>query len=266
MNIKEMTCRTALTPSKLPGLDYTLNPYLGCMHQCQYCYAPGILHLNRSQWIETVAVKRNLPLILSKELKQKKPGIIGLSTVTDPYQPIEKTYRVTRYCIEVLIHHNFPVCIQTKSDLILQDKELITSLPDVEVIVSIGTLDDTHRKLLEPGSSSIPGRLRILEAFTDTSVKTSVFFGPIYPTITPDQIPEIIDAFLKTDVDEIMIDTLHLKQDIIPTLSRVFKKNKEFSLCLPLQKNTLIQQRFFDVRKCIYDYIKNKDITVKDAF
>jgi len=266
MNIEEITSKTALSPSKLPGLSYALNPYIGCMHQCRYCYSPGILHLQNSEWENLVKVKRNLPLILSKELRQKTPGTIGLSTVTDPYQPIEKTYQITRYCLEVLSRKSFPLCIQTKSDLILRDKDLIRKCSNVEVMVSIGTLNDVHRRLLEPGSSSISNRLSILKSFSDSDIKTSVFFGPIYPTVTKEEIPEILERFLECGVDEIMIDCLHPKQNIKSSLYRILQDKPEFhEWMISLQTNNQ-QESFSDIRNNIYEYLKNKDVMVKDAF
>ena len=266
MNITEISCKTALTPSKLPGLDYTLNPYIGCQHQCLYCYAPEILHMRRNDWETTIKVKRNIPLILSKELKQKTPGTIGISTVTDPYQPIEKTCKLTRYCLEVLQKHAFPLCIQTKSDLIIRDKDLIASIDNSEVMVSIGTLNEAHRRLLEPGSSTIQQRLSILEAFKDTNVKTSVFFGPIYPSITVEDLPEILDVFIAYEIDEIMIDYLHMKKTIIPVLSRFIEQQKDVPSGFSMDHLMHQKTSFHLIRKTIHEYLKNKNVTVVDAF
>ena len=95
--------------------------------------------------------------------------------------------------------------------------------------LSIGTLNDKHRKIYEPGSSTIPERLNILNEFSNTNVKTSVFFGPIYPNISPDDIPRIMDTFIECEVDEIMIDYLHLKKEIIPILTDTINENKEIN-------------------------------------
>jgi len=266
MKIKEITCKTALTKSKLPGLMYSLNPYLGCMHQCNYCYAPGILHMDREKWETTVAVKRNIPLILSKELKQKKQGTIGISTVTDPYQPIEKTYKLTKYCLETLSKYKFPLCIQTKSDLIIRDKEIITKCKDVEIMVSIGTLNDKHRKIFEPGSSTIPERLNILKEFSNTNVKTSVFFGPIYPNINSDDIPKIMDTFIECEVDEIMIDYLHLKKEIIPILTDTINDNKEINNVFTMQMITSQKEKLKKINMQIRDYLRDTNISLQDAF
>ena len=128
MNIKFIKCKSALSISKLPGLDYSLNPYVGCQHNCVYCYAPNVLKIDRINWGNIIGIKSNIPVILSKELKKKKIGIIGISTVTDPYQPIEKKYKLTRYCLDQLIKYDFPIHIQTKSSIINRDIDIISKI------------------------------------------------------------------------------------------------------------------------------------------
>ena len=180
MIIREVNCKTALSTSSLPGLDYSLNPYRGCQHNCAYCYVPNVLHIKRNNWGNFVDVRTNIPNILSKELKKKKPGIIGISTVTDPYQPIEKKFNLTRYCLEQLLKYDFPICIQTKSDLVARDIDLISKFSDAEVMFSIGTLNDNERKILEPYSSPILNRLETIKQFSGEGIYVTVFFGPIY--------------------------------------------------------------------------------------
>ena len=265
MKIEEIICKSALSKSRLPGLDYSLNPYVGCMHQCKYCYAPSILRISRDEWEQTVKIKRNIPTILSKELRTKKPGNVGISTVTDPYQPIEKTYQLTHYCLEVLKKYDFPISIQTRSDLVIQDKDLIEQFSKAELMVSIGTLNDSHRKLLEPNSSSIPDRLKILKIFSDSNVKTSVFFGPIYPTIKEDEIPKIMDLFIDLNVSEIMIDNLHLKPGIIKPIQDAIKGNERIENFFTY--NYMKEQpKYQIIRKRIKEYLRDTSVTFQDAF
>jgi len=245
MKISEIKCKTALSKSKLPGLDYSLNPYRGCEHNCCYCYVPNVLRIDRSNWGLFVDVKTNIPVILSKELKKKKKGVVGLSTVTDPYQPIEKKYRLTRYCLEQLLKKEFPVHIQTKSDLVLRDIDIISKFSKVEVMFSIGTLNDSERKNLEPNSSSIQNRLNAMKKLSDSGIKTSVFFGPIYPSIKIKEIPNYIDIFLEHGASEIMVDKFNLKPGIEKILEKIFPNN-------------LNNEKYF---KKIYDKI---DYTCKD--
>lgn len=227
MKIEEVKCKTALSKSNLPGLEYSLNPYRGCEHNCAYCYVPNVLRIKRENWGTFVDVKTNIPNVLSKELKSKKRGVVGISTVTDPYQPIERKYRLTRYCLEQLLIHDFPISVQTKSDLILRDMDILTKFSDVEVILSIGTLNDNERKKLEPGSSSIKSRLNALKTFSDIGINNTVFFGPIYPNIKKEDISEIIDTFKSYYVKEIMVDKLNLKPGIKDNLLRIFPPYKD---------------------------------------
>lgn len=265
MRIREIKCKTALSKSLLPGLDYSLNPYRGCQHSCAYCYVPNVLRIKRQEWGGFVDCKTNIPLVLSKELKKKKPGVVGISTVTDPYQPVEKKYRLTRYCLEQLLRYDLPVNIQTKSSLVVRDINLISKFSDAEVMMSIGTLNETERRLLEPYTSPIKDRLNTLREYSNMGVKTSVFFGPVYPTIQLENIPKVIDAFIDHGASEIMIDKFNFKPGIWENielklssdkkLKNVFKKN--------LIEDSSYNQKLFDaaIRVC-----KKKKVNAVLAF
>jgi len=230
MKINEVKCKTALSKSTLPGLDYSLNPYRGCQHACAYCYVPNVIRIERQSWGKFVDVKTNIPNVLSKELKNKIPGVVGISTVTDPYQPIEKKYKLTRYCLEQLLRYDFPVSILTKSDLVKRDIDLISNFSEIEVMLSIGTLNETERKILEPYASSISSRLNTLKHFSNSGAKTSIFFGPIYPSISTDDISQTISEFIDSGISEIMIDKLNLKPGIIKNIERVLQDNPDILL------------------------------------
>lgn len=235
MKIREIKCKTALSTSLLPGLDYTLNPYKGCQHKCVYCYVPNVLRIERQRWGSYVDVKINIPIVLSRELKKKEPGVVGISTVTDPYQPIEKKYHLSRYCLEQLLKYDFPICIQTKSSLVVRDAEIISKFSDAEIMMSVGTLNKEERQLLEPNSSPLTQRLEALKEYSTRGIKTSIFFGPVYPTIHVEDIPMIIDTFIDYGAKEIIIDKFNLKpgiwKNIEKTLSlhsnlkNIFRKN-----------------------------------------
>lgn len=228
MKITEVKCKTALSKSNLPGLDYSLNPYRGCQHSCAYCYVPNVLRIKREDWGNFVNIKTNIPNVLAKELPKKRPGIVALSTVTDPYQQIEKKYKLTRYCLEQLLRYDFPVHIQTKSDLVLRDIDLISKFADIEIMFSIGTLNDSERELLEPYSSTIQNRLDAMKEISDIGIKTSVFFGPIYPTIKKQDLSDIIKTFVEFGAKEIMVDKFNLKPGILPILEETFPNHKHF--------------------------------------
>ena len=155
MNVSEVQCKTALSRSGIYGWIYTLNPYRGCMHGCKYCYAPNIIKTPRSTWGTFVEVKKNIPTILAKELKKTKPALVGISSVTDPYQQLEEKYKVTRYCLEQLLRYDFPISIITKSPLITRDLDLIKKFSYSEIAVTITTMDNELSRIMEPSAPSI---------------------------------------------------------------------------------------------------------------
>ena len=97
VSCSQCEARAALSPSGLEGFDWALNPYVGCSHGCAYCYAPSVLHIDRDRFRSHIEVRRNIPTLLSKELKRKERGVVGLGTVTDAYQPLERRFQVIRY-------------------------------------------------------------------------------------------------------------------------------------------------------------------------
>jgi len=257
MKIGEVSCKTALSPSSLPGLDYSLNPYRGCQHGCAYCYVPNVLRIPRAEWSCFVDVKTNIPAVLSHELKKKKRGVVGISTVTDPYQPIEKKHNLTRYCLEQLLIHDFPVCIQTKSSLVTRDIDLISKFSKSEVMFSIGTSNDNERKILEPYASSIDERLVAMKKCRDAGIKTTVFFGPVYPTIKLDDISGVIDTFTNYGAKEIMVDKFNLKPGIFENLEKFNISNFE------IVKDELYFKEIFNEMK---KYEKERKIKIVKAF
>ena len=264
MKITEVKCKTALSKSNLPGLDYSLNCYRGCQHSCAYCYVPNVLRIEREEWGSFVDVKTNIPVVLSKELIKKKPGVVGISTVTDPYQPVEKKYKLTRYCLEQLIRYDFPICIQTKSDLIIRDIDIISRFSNIEVLISIGTINDDERKILEPHASTIDQRLKILKEFSEVGVKTSVFFGPIYPTLTSKNIEALFDVCEKYNVSEVMIDEFNLKPGIKENLSSYLKNSKYFDI---YEKNLFQEPNYYsNLKKLVKKIGADKNIKIRDAF
>ena len=241
MKITEVKCKTALSKSRLPGLNYSLNPYKGCSHNCAYCYVPNVMKIPRKKWGTFVEVKTNIPNILSKEIRKKEKGVVGISTVTDPYQPVEKKYKLTRFCLEQLLIYDFPVCIQTKSDLVTRDIDIIKNFSNAEVMFSIGTINDSERKILEPNSASIKARLDAMKEISANGVKTSVFFGPMYPKINKNNIEKIVNVFISHGAKTIMLDKFNLKPGILSNLEKkipgVSKKIKKQSFLEETYKN-----------------------------
>ncbi len=211
MRVKEVTCKYALSRSRLPGYYYALNPYRGCGHGCIYCYAPDVLREAR-KWGTFVDVKRNLPTVLSKEVKKKKEGVVGIGTVTDAYQPKERKYKITRMSLEQLLREDFPICIQTKSDLVLRDMDLITKFSDAEVGFTTAFLSEGSRKLFEPNAPPIENRLSALRALHEEGVRTWAFVGPILPHVRTEEFIELVHLLAESGVEKVMVDKLNLKK------------------------------------------------------
>ncbi len=261
MQIREVKCKTALSNSSLPGLKYSLNPYKGCQHNCAYCYVPNVLRIKRSNWGKFVDIKKNIPNVLSKELRNKKHGVIAISTVTDPYQPIEKKYKLTRYCLEQILIYDFPICLQTKSKFITRDLDIISKFTNAEIMFSIGTLNDNERRLLEPYASTIQERLDALEKTTEIGIKTSIFFGPIYPTISPENLTDMIDIFKEKGAEEIMIDKFNLKPGIKENIEKSMKSDPLF-----IEKFVNIQTNFELQKEKLYEIGNKRNVRIVDAF
>ncbi|HIH97749.1 MAG TPA: radical SAM protein [Thermoplasmata archaeon] len=227
MKIFEIHSKTALSKSRLAGLKYALNPYRGCAHGCGYCYAPSVLHVSSSDWGEWVGIKINLPNLLPKELREKERGTIGIGTVTDPYQPAEKDYKITRYSLEQILKADWPIVIQTKSDLVLRDLDLLRKFSRVEVIMTITTLNDAHRALLEANSPSIEKRLFSLKKLSSGGIPTCIFLGPAYPSISIGEIPRMVERFVETGAAELIVDRLNLKSGIQEKINFALRNNKD---------------------------------------
>ncbi|MEM2389905.1 MAG: radical SAM protein, partial [Ignisphaera sp.] len=154
--VVEIEVRQALTKSGLPDLDYALNPYLGCGHGCLYCYAKIYTRLSEvvANWGKIIAVKKNLLDILTNEVERLKRGTVGIGTITDPYQPIEAIYRLTRSSIDILARNGFKVSIQTKNSLVVRDIDILKKYRDaVDVGLTITSADDSMMHTFEPYSS-----------------------------------------------------------------------------------------------------------------
>ena len=152
LKVSEIQAKSVLNKSKI--FDYCINPYTGCQINCRYCYARLFIRRysgHSEAWGEFVDAKINAPSVLKKQLEKAKKGTVWVSSVCDPYQPLESRYGLTRRCLEELAKMQFPVNIQTKSKLVLRDVDLFRELEDVEVGFTITTDNDRVAKLFELG-------------------------------------------------------------------------------------------------------------------
>jgi DNA repair photolyase len=210
--VKEISCKSALTPSRIPGIDYALNPYVGCAHGCRYCYADFMRRYtgHREPWGTFADVRVNAPARLASEVVRLRPGVVSLSTVTDPYQPLEQHYRLSRACLEVLAHTLFSVSILTKSPLVTRDIDLLRELPECEVGLTITTDDERMRRLFEPHAPPIAERLEALAVLKAGGVRTYAFVGPALPMN-----PQHLAALLRGLVDYVMVDPINYVHKVL---------------------------------------------------
>ncbi len=192
MKTYEIRVKRALSFSKLPEYQYALNPYVGCLHGCLYCYA---IEFTRgppaAAWGDLVYVKVNLIEVLEREVKKVKPGVVGLSTITDPYIPPEVKYRIVRRALPILTEAGFRVSVQTKSGLVVRDVDLFVKYRDkIDVGITITTLSDKAR-ILEPMASHPLARAAAVRKLTAAGVRTWIFLGPVIPSFN-DSVDDIV--------------------------------------------------------------------------
>ena len=203
MIIREIHARTILSRSKV--FNYVVNPYVGCQHNCTYCYARFMKRFtgHKEPWGEFVDVKINAPDLLQRQIRKMPPGRVWVSGVCDPYQPLEKTYELTKKCLEILIQHDWPITIQTKSPLVLRDINLLRGSDKIEVGLSVTTGEEEVRQLFEPDAPSIKGRSKALDELHLASIRTFAMIAPILPKA------EGLATTLKGKVDYVLIDRLN---------------------------------------------------------
>lgn len=185
IQIREVEAKSALNRSGLPELDYALNPYLGCLHGCRYCYAADMTPGDSPEtWGSLVAVRKNIVDVLKKEVKIKRRGIVGISTITDPYQAVEGKYRLTEKCIDVLTYNGFRVSIQTKSPLVLRDIDLFKKRKNlIDIGMSIATPNSDVSIIIDKDSPVPSSRMRALGILADSGIQTWMYLGPIIPGV-----------------------------------------------------------------------------------
>ncbi|MFC4095948.1 PA0069 family radical SAM protein [Euzebyella saccharophila] len=186
------------------GMEYSMNPYQGCEHGCIYCYArnthefwgygPGL------DFERTILVKKDAPQLLEAKLKSKswKAQTIVLSGNTDCYQPAEKKYEITRKCLEVFLKYRHPVGIITKNALVVRDLDLLKELAQhrlVGVNVSVTSLSEDTRRILEPRTATIKKRLETINILSKNQIPVNAMLAPIIPGINSHEILALAKAF-----------------------------------------------------------------------
>lgn len=202
----EVTCETvksALTRNASPDIpfDRSLNPYRGCEHGCVYCYArPSHAYMNLSPGLDfetKLFAKPGLAEVLERELRKPnyRPAPVMIGANTDPYQPVERDYRVTRRVLEVLRDYKHPACIVTKSANIVRDLDILAEMAAdglVSVGVSVTTLNGDLARTLEPRAAAPAKRLKTIAALSGAGVPVCVMAAPLIPTLNDFELEAIL--------------------------------------------------------------------------
>src|SRR5579871_4795949 len=221
--VQEIVCRSALNRVHGMPFKWSLNPYRGCAHGCHYCYARRthrFLNLDADEAFSSILVaKLNFPEVLRLELSaaswRREP--VSLGTATDPYQPIEGRYRLSRRTLEALLAFRTPVSVVTKSTLIWRDLDLLLALgPLATVCLSVPTVDEAAWRATEPGTPPPRQRLGVLERLVGAGVKAGVLMAPLLPGITTDEahVEATVRAAAEHGARFLWIGLLHLESGV----------------------------------------------------
>lgn len=243
MKIIESQAKEIFTKTKLPGADRVINQYVGCKHNCSYCYAKFMARWKKhGPWGSWVEVKIN-----AQELVRNRyvPGWVFMSSVSDPYQPIEKKLRLTRHILENM-DKNIKLSILTKSDLVLRDLDLFKQFKTIEVGLTINSFDGKLKKLFEPKSPTNQQRIQTLKILKQNGLRTYVFISPIIPGLI--DIAEIIRK-TKPSADSYWLEFLNLRG-----AGREFEKilKTKFSQSYQILKDEIFFEKYLnDLRRII---------------
>lgn len=233
-NIKIIETKNVMTKSSLPVGGYSVNPYVGCPHACKYCYASFMKRFtgHDEKWGTFLDVKM-WPEIKKPEKYAGQLAVIG--SVTDGYNPLEQQYGRTRELLLQLRDSGAKIMICTKSDLVLRDLDLLSSMKDVTVSWSVNTLDEDFKNDMD-AAVSIERRLAAMKKIYEAGIRTVCFVSPIFPGIT--DIPAIIERS-KDQCDFIWLENLNLRgdykaiileyikekyPDLVPLYDEIYKK------------------------------------------
>jgi DNA repair photolyase len=197
---REVQVKSALNAVKGMPFDWSLNPSSGCAHKCAYCFARAYHARYREKNVGTdfdsnVEVRVNIAEVLRRELRRHREGSLAIGTATDPYQPIEGKYRLTRQCLEALVDYPMPTSIVTKGPLVVRDIDVLKKLDEkteLTVFFSIPCVNDEIVRKTDPGTAPPRQRLRALRMLRDAGIDAAVLCMPVLPGITDSE--ESLDA------------------------------------------------------------------------
>jgi DNA repair photolyase len=219
---REEPCRTAM--NRVTGMPFrwSLNPYMGCVHRCTFCYVRSFeLRADRpadDRYGRVIRVKVNIAAVLRRELARRtwKRELVAIGAATDPYQPAEGTYRLTRGCLQALADAATPLSLVTRGPMIVRDVDVLQSAArraEVEINFSIPTLDPDVWRRTEPGTAHPRQRLRAIAILVRAGIRAGVGLAPILPGISdrPERLAEVVRAARDAGATHVWGNVLHLQ-------------------------------------------------------
>jgi len=218
----EVQCKSALNPVKGMGFGWSLNPYTGCEHRCAFCYVRAYeLRADRpfdDRYGRTVRVKVNVAGVLRSELSRRswRKETVVIGAATDPYQPAEGRYRLTRQCLQVLRDFSNAAGMITRGPMIVRDIDVLSDLArraSLHITFSIPTIDDDIWRRTEPGTAHPKQRLRAIEKLVAAGIDVGVGMAPILPGLTdrPDRLEAVVKAARAAGATGLWAGMLHLR-------------------------------------------------------
>lgn len=263
-----------------------INTYRGCEHNCTYCnarYTHEYLGLPTGEFAYKIIVKDNAVEALDKELsreKWNKKWTVNMATVTDPYQPAERKFKITREVLKVFLKHHNALMVTTKSDLILRDLDILTNIAKtgfLNVVITIPILDENLRKKIEPKAASIQKRLEVVQKIHDAGITVGVTSIPLFPYISDSEsdVEKLVKTLSENGADYVIIDMLNFREeardrvmefiknyypDLISKYGELYKTNycdKEYAKVVRKHANKLIKKYGVDNYDKMFSYRKN---------
>ena len=225
MEYREEPCRSALNPVRGMPFRWSLNPYMGCAHRCTFCYVRAFeQRADRpadDRYGRSIRVKPNVADVLRRELERKSwvPEEVAIGTATDPYQPAEGRFRLTRACIVELAQAWTPFSIITRGPLVVRDIDVLqeaASRISASVTVSLPTLDEHVWRTTEPGTAPPRSRLEAVRRLADSGIDVSVGLAPILPHLSddPEQLAAVVRAAKAAGARTVWSAPLHLRPGV----------------------------------------------------
>ena len=230
--------RPVLQPCTLPDRNYQVDPYIGCEHYCYYCY---VLNQAETDWRKEVLIYKDITSQLKSELAGIEPQTIYMGWHTDPYQPCETECHQTRKVLELLLDKGFSVSILTKSDLVLRDMDLLASMKNARISVSVSFNDNDVRRLFEANTIDTEARILALRELKSAGVGTSALICPVIPYIT--DVKPLIDL-LADHIEKIWIYGLSILSTSDPNWRNV---------------DAILEQHFSELKVKIGDVVFSKE-------